>query len=109
MSDLRQHIIHFLIMRGRASAFDVADERDFDPYDVFSELREMQLDGLVALDNWTTLDDCDDDTPEANEMWFRSIREECEPEHFIDWVYCGSPITRAFRDAAEAGRANEQR
>lgn len=98
MSEHRQRIIEELIFAGKVSAYDLASMLRLDPYTLFDELKAMKVEGIVRVGLWETLEDDGDEY--EGEYIRRARRCGVEPEHFVNWSYCGGPISRALAEAA---------
>lgn len=96
-NNLRQDIIEALIFEGKASAFELATLCRSDPFDVFDELEAMRADGVARIANWESLDDDGDEFD--GEYILLAESHEAEPEHFVNWEYCGGPVSKALAEA----------
>lgn len=89
---MRQEIIEALILAGKATPFDLAEHLGHGVDAVYSTLDELRGEGIVRVALFESENDIDDDDEEAH----LADRNGCEPEHFVNWSYCGGPISKAF-------------
>lgn len=85
MSNFRQDIIEALIFSGALSASELADDLNYDYEDVYAELVELRIEGLVRNADGESGKDRQYRTP-AGRLYRADTR----------WIYCGGPISQAL-------------